>query len=380
MPVVSATDSRVDHHWRRGGRGNRRETLRDRPGDAAAALDRRAHRPGAHRGGAREPPSDDPWAAIPAPAWREGEADWVAHEDQFDASFLASGRAESDARPWEFSLEETDRRGHRRGAPRPRRCARRAPVAPVGESAGRARRAPAARQLGVPGHAHRGTARAGRLRGLRRGHGARRGAGAGGPGARRAPRPTRASARWARTRPRCSAWSRCSRWASPSTTRAPAAIGAVTVLLVIFGFIWYLSAEQQDRRARRARRDGLRLRLGRRARLLRAAAHLAPLFAHQHGLAYLFGAVALTVANDTGRAVHRARPRAPAAQRRALAQQDHRRALVGGTVVTLLVGVALLPLDEPVGPRFGPRGAVALSWSSPRWATSSSRWSSAPSG
>ena len=34
----------------------------------------------------------DPWAAIPAPAWREGEADWVAHEEQFDASLLAVSR------------------------------------------------------------------------------------------------------------------------------------------------------------------------------------------------------------------------------------------------------------------------------------------------
>jgi len=34
----------------------------------------------------------DPWAAIPAPAWREGEADWVAHEEQFDASLLAVER------------------------------------------------------------------------------------------------------------------------------------------------------------------------------------------------------------------------------------------------------------------------------------------------
>jgi hypothetical protein len=34
--------------------------------------------------------SDDPWSAIPAPAWREGEADWVAHEDQFDTAILAS--------------------------------------------------------------------------------------------------------------------------------------------------------------------------------------------------------------------------------------------------------------------------------------------------
>ncbi|HEV2427164.1 MAG TPA: hypothetical protein VGS61_02955, partial [Acidimicrobiales bacterium] len=50
-------------------------------------------------------PSDDPWAQIPAPAWREGEADWVAHEDQFDASFLAGGRESADPRPWEFADE-----------------------------------------------------------------------------------------------------------------------------------------------------------------------------------------------------------------------------------------------------------------------------------
>jgi hypothetical protein len=47
--------------------------------------------------------SDDPWAAVPAPAWREGEADWVAHEEQFDASILAGeAKEEGDARPWEF--------------------------------------------------------------------------------------------------------------------------------------------------------------------------------------------------------------------------------------------------------------------------------------
>ena len=47
---------------------------------------------------------DDPWSAIPAPAWREGEADWVAHEDQFDASFLAGDVREDDTRPWEFAV------------------------------------------------------------------------------------------------------------------------------------------------------------------------------------------------------------------------------------------------------------------------------------
>ena len=50
--------------------------------------------------------SDDPWSAIPAPAWREGEADWVAHEDQFDASFLAGEEKVDDSRSWESFLSE----------------------------------------------------------------------------------------------------------------------------------------------------------------------------------------------------------------------------------------------------------------------------------
>ena len=50
--------------------------------------------------------SSDPWSAIPAPAWREGEADWVAHEDQFDTSILASEQREDTARPWEFTLPD----------------------------------------------------------------------------------------------------------------------------------------------------------------------------------------------------------------------------------------------------------------------------------
>src|ERR1700677_880612 len=50
--------------------------------------------------------SDDPWSAIPAPAWREGEADWVAHEDQFDTAILAGEQREDTARPWEFAEAE----------------------------------------------------------------------------------------------------------------------------------------------------------------------------------------------------------------------------------------------------------------------------------
>lgn len=44
----------------------------------------------------------DPWANVPAPAWREGEADWVAHEDQFDASLLATAPSPEEVKPFEF--------------------------------------------------------------------------------------------------------------------------------------------------------------------------------------------------------------------------------------------------------------------------------------
>ncbi|HEY5010377.1 MAG TPA: hypothetical protein VIH73_04415, partial [Acidimicrobiales bacterium] len=52
--------------------------------------------------------SDDPWSAVPGPAWREGEADWVAHEDQFDASILAGTEKTDDARPWEFFIGDNE--------------------------------------------------------------------------------------------------------------------------------------------------------------------------------------------------------------------------------------------------------------------------------
>lgn len=51
---------------------------------------------------ARETLDEDPWANVPAPAWREGEADWVAHEEQFDASVLAQRDPAEDARSWQM--------------------------------------------------------------------------------------------------------------------------------------------------------------------------------------------------------------------------------------------------------------------------------------
>jgi phosphatidate cytidylyltransferase len=49
------------------------------------------------------PNADDPWANVPAPAWREGEADWVAHEEQFDASVLAA-TTEEVGTDWDFTV------------------------------------------------------------------------------------------------------------------------------------------------------------------------------------------------------------------------------------------------------------------------------------
>jgi CDP-diglyceride synthetase len=105
--------------------------------------------------------------------------------------------------------------------------------------------------------------------------------------------------------------------------KGQSAFGAVTVLLLIFGFVWYVSAPQKIDVL-----DGLGATifvyvwigvLGSYALLL-----VAPnTFAHRHGLAYLFGAIGLAIANDTGWAgtlsTWRCRPtrplRAPSAAR-----------------------------------------------------------------
>jgi phosphatidate cytidylyltransferase len=58
--------------------------------------------------GADEPPSDDPWSALPSPTWREDESDWAAHEDRFEPAMLGDegGTApvhdDDSRRPWEF--------------------------------------------------------------------------------------------------------------------------------------------------------------------------------------------------------------------------------------------------------------------------------------
>ncbi len=290
---------------------------------------------------------DDPWAAVPAPSWREGEADWVAHEDQFDASFLAGEVREDVSRPWEFAeapdvpvaeeiLDESPRPEpvHRT---RTRRPATHQPLA------GRAvrqtsRNVSLATLTGVLLAAlvsitflagavpvailvlvALGLATAEAYAGFRR-------AGA---------HPATVLGIVAVVTLGIGAYN-----------KGLPAIGAVTVLLVVLGFVWYLSAHQSIDPL-----DGIGATifvyswigvLGSYALLL-----IAPRYSvDRHGLALLFGAVLLTVANDSGALfIGRWLGRRPL--NRVLSPNKTVEGLIGGTLITLVVAVALLPRISP---------------------------------
>jgi phosphatidate cytidylyltransferase len=308
--------------------------------------------------------SDDPWAAVPAPAWREGEADWVAHEEQFDASILAGeAKEEGDARPWEFveteeiapEVEvEVEVEAPR---PEPSRLNRTRRTISENPLAGRAVRQSSSSSVSTA--TATGLLLAAVVVGIFLcGHDPRRG-----PGADRA-----------RSRRRGGLRRLPFRGAHPATilgivavltigvavyNKGQAAIGAVTVLVLIFGFIWYLSAPRKIDVL-----DGLGATLfvyvwigvlGSYALLL-----ISPnSFVHKHGLAFLFGAILLTVANDTGALfIGRWLGRHPL--NTALSPNKTIEGTLGGSLVTLIVGVALLPLISPWGHRSGLEAAVAL--------------------
>ena len=360
MPVVSATDSRVVIHG-----ADVAAELIDEVLDAATQM---PHWTDAPTGQvpivvAREAASsDDPWAAIPAPAWREGEADWVAHEEQFDASFLASESREQDVRPWEFVLpeDETVVEESHFEAPRPvpMRPARTRRPAVHNPLAGRAVRKSSANSVSLATLTGillallvmvvflLGTIPVAVLV-----------LGAIGLAAAEAYAGFRQVG------------------AHPATVlglvavvtlgvgvynKGLGAVGAVTVLVVVVGFLWYLSAEQKIDVL-----DGIGATvfvfvwigvLG-----SYALALISPLtFTHHHGLAYLFGAIVLTVANDASAMfVGRTLGRRPL--NKVLSPNKTVGGTIGGTIITLLVGVALLPLMSPWGRRSGLEAAVALS-------------------
>ena len=306
--------------------------------------------------------SDDPWSTVPAPAWREGEADWVAHEDQFDASILASDDREDTVRPWEFTLpdeieieEEILEEAPR---PEPVRAQRTRRTVSSNPLAGRAVRRGAERSVS------RATLTgvllvivvstvfvAGAI-------------------------PVAVMVLIALALASAEAFAGFrSVGAHPATVlgivavltlsvavynKGTMAYGAVSVLLVIFGFVWYLKATKMVDVL-----DGLGATLfvyawvgvlGSYA-LLMISPHA---FVGNHGLAYLFGAVVLTVANDSGALfIGRWLGRHPL--NRELSPNKTREGTIGGGLITLIVGAVVIPLISPWTRTSGVEVALALS-------------------
>ena len=350
LPVVSVTDSRVSV----AGAEIAGEVAESLEGDTASFL---PHWTEAPTGQvpivvAREAAdADDPWASIPAPAWREGEADWVAHEEQFDASFLASEAREAEnSRPWEFELtaEPLVAEPSVDEVPEvvvaPTRTARTRRVAVENPLAGRA-----ARQA-TPRSVYRAT-----LTGLVLGVGVSLVFLAG-----TIPVMILILAALSFAAAEGYAGFR-SAGANPATilglvgvatlgiavyNRGQFAIGAVTVLLFIFGFIWYLTAQRTIDIL-----DGLGATLfvylwvG----LLGSygIAMLSPSYFHgHHGLTYLYGALLLTVANDSG-ALFVGRWLGKRPLNATLSPNKTIGGTVGGTIITVAVGFLILPMMSP---------------------------------
>ena len=306
--------------------------------------------------------SDDPWSAIPAPAWREGEADWVAHEDQFDSAILAGEQREDTARPWEFAEPELlpvpDELVTEAPRPEPDRIQRTRRSLSNNRLAGRAVRQSNDRnfaralvtgvvlaavvslvfKLGALPVAIMvlvvlGLAGAEAYAGFR------------------------------------------SAGAHPATVLGIVAIltlgvavynkgltsvGAVSVLLIIFGFVWYLNAGREVDVL-----DGLGATvfvyvwigvIGSYALLFVAPRS----FVDGHGLSYLFGAMVLTVANDSGAFIV-GRQFGKRTLNKVLSPNKTLEGTAGGTIVTLAAGLLLLPLMSVWTRKAGLEAAVAIS-------------------
>jgi phosphatidate cytidylyltransferase len=306
--------------------------------------------------------SSDPWSAIPAPAWREGEADWVAHEDQFDTSILASEQREDTARPWEFTLPEDavaeEEVLFEAPRPEPDRIQRTRRSISSNPLAGRAVRQTndrnfsratltgvllaavvsvvflwGAKPVAVMVLLVLGLAGAEAYAGFRA-------AGA---------HPASVLGIVAILTLGVAVYN-----------KGLPAVGAVSVLLVIFGFIWYLNAGRSVDVL-----DGLGATIfvyvwigiiGSYALLFVAPRS----FVDGHGLSYLFGAMLLTVANDSGAFII-GRQFGKRPLNKLLSPNKTVEGAAAGTVVTLIVGALLLPIMSVWTRKAGLEAAVALS-------------------
>ena len=289
----------------------------------------------------------DPWSAIPAPAWREGEADWVAHEEQFDASLLAVDKADDDLRPWEFGaapfltdedvLDDSPR-------PEPTRAHRTRRTHRDDVLSGRAVRP--GRSSNITLATFTGVVLAAAVFVIFS-FGA-------------VPAAILVTAALTLAAGEAFAGFR-SVGAHPATVlglvavvtlcvgvyeKGLSAVGVVTALLVIFSFVWYLKATTMIDVV-----DGLGATvliyswvgvLGSFAVLMISPHNIA----HQHGLAYTLGAIWLTIANDSG-ALFIGRWLGKRPLSALLSPNKTIEGTIGGAVLTLLVGALLLPLMNP---------------------------------
>jgi phosphatidate cytidylyltransferase len=302
----------------------------------------------------------DPWAAIPAPAWREGEADWIAHEEQFDASLLAVERAEDDLRPWEFSsepviadeqiLEESPR-------PEPSRALRTRRPHREDLLSGRAARPSRSRSVSVA--TFTGVVLAAIVFGIFY-FGA-------------IPTAVLITVALALAAGEAFAGFR-SVGAHPATIlglvavvtlsisvyeKGVGAVGVVTALLMMFSFVWYLNAEKMIDVV-----DGLGATVFVYAWVGVLGSFGVEMISphnigHKHGLAYVLGAVWLTVANDSGALfIGRWLGKRPLNSR--LSPNKTIEGTIGGTILTLLVGALVLPMMHPWTMTHGVECAVAV--------------------
>ncbi len=311
--------------------------------------------------------SDDPWSAVPSPAWREGEADWVAYEEQFDVSILAGETKEDeDIRPWEFVEpeapaveEEILEEPLRPEPPRPEALRAHRTRRTVSENplAGRAVRQAAQKSVSratITGILLAALVSAVFLAGnlpvvlmllvvlgL-------------------AAAEAYAAFRTVGAHPATLLGIVAVLTLGVATyNKGQSAFGAVSVLLLIAGFVWYLSAPKKIDVL-----DGLGATLfvyiwvgilGSYSLLLVSPRS----FADRHGLAYLFGAIVLTVANDTGALfIGRWLGRHPL--NKYLSPNKTIEGAIGGSVVTLLAGFVLVPMISPWTTRAALEIAVAL--------------------
>jgi phosphatidate cytidylyltransferase len=289
---------------------------------------------------------DDPWSSIPAPAWREGEADWVAQDEHYESAMLTGETpvTADDVKPWDAveptAVEEETILAETPRPSRPHRTRRRT----ANPLAGRAVRA--STQKNVPLATVTGFVLAAvililfaigtvpvmvlicavLLVAAAEAYAAFRAVGV---------HPATLLGLVATIALAVGAYN-----------KGEVAIGLVSVLFIFFAVLWYLGADQKVDIL-----DGLGATIfvfvwvgviGCYAALLISPVN----YPHNHGLAFLVGAILCTAANDIGAlAVGKYAGRHPLAA--SVSPGKTVEGLIGGAIIGVLVALAVLPLVHP---------------------------------